>query len=56
MMNKLTAVRSDLIKLQQPLQSPLLALGDNHWKLPKILPDWEDTEEQDHELNCIIPL
>lgn len=50
LMNKLTSVGSDLIKLQQPLQSSVLALGDDHWKLSKILPDWENTEEQDHEL------
>ncbi|XP_037995592.1 uncharacterized protein LOC119702133 [Motacilla alba alba] len=50
LMNKLTTIGSDLVKLQQPLQSSLLALGDNHWKLSKVLPEWENTEEQDHEV------
>ncbi|RMC09769.1 hypothetical protein DUI87_13556 [Hirundo rustica rustica] len=49
LLNKLTTIGSDLVKLQQPLQSSLLALGNNHWKLTKILPEWEDTEERDHE-------
>lgn len=39
LMNKLTTVGSDLVKLQQPLQSSLLALGGNHWKLSKVLPE-----------------
>lgn len=30
LMNKLTVMGSDLVKLQQPLQSSLLALGNNH--------------------------
>ncbi|RMC20565.1 hypothetical protein DUI87_01416 [Hirundo rustica rustica] len=50
LLNKLTTIGSDLVKLQQPLQSSLLALGNNHWKLTKILPEWEDTEERDHEV------
>ncbi|RMC19805.1 hypothetical protein DUI87_03370 [Hirundo rustica rustica] len=50
LMNKLTTIGSDLVKLQQPLQSSSLALGDSHWKLSKVLPDWENTEEQDHEV------
>ncbi|XP_058280377.1 uncharacterized protein LOC131378803 [Hirundo rustica] len=50
LMNKLTTIGSDLVELQQPLQSSLLALGNNHWKLTKILPEWEDTEERDHEV------
>lgn len=41
LMNKLTM----MVKLQQPLQSSLLTLGNNHWKLSKILP-----EEQNHEV------
>ncbi|RMC21090.1 hypothetical protein DUI87_01947 [Hirundo rustica rustica] len=49
LLNKLTTIGSDLVKLQ-PLQSSLLALGNNHWKLTKILPEWEDTEERDHEV------
>lgn len=39
-----------MVKLQQPLQSSLLALGTSQWKLSKILPEWEDIEEHDHEL------
>lgn len=39
LMNKLATVGNDLVKLQQPLQSSLLALSNNHWKLSKILPD-----------------
>ncbi|RMC20819.1 hypothetical protein DUI87_01672 [Hirundo rustica rustica] len=50
LLNKLTTIGSNLVKLQQPLQSSLLALGNNHWKLTKILPEWEDTEERDHEV------
>ncbi|RMC21677.1 hypothetical protein DUI87_02545 [Hirundo rustica rustica] len=50
LLNKLTTIGSDLVKLQQPLQSSLLALGNNHWKLTKILPEWEDTEERNHEV------
>ena len=49
-MNKLTVMGTDLVKLQPPLQSSLLALGNNHWKLTKILPKWENTEERDHEV------
>ncbi|XP_064258607.1 uncharacterized protein LOC135289142 [Passer domesticus] len=49
-MNKLTATGSDIVKLQQPLQSSLLALGTSQWKLSKILPEWKGLEEQDHGL------
>nr|XP_032600663.1 uncharacterized protein LOC116806961 isoform X2 [Taeniopygia guttata] len=49
-MNKLTATGSDVVKLQQPLQSSLLALGTSQWRLSKILAEWEDIEEQDHGL------
>lgn len=42
LMNKLTTMGSNLVKLQQPLQSSLLTLGKNHWKLSKILPEWEN--------------
>lgn len=38
LMNKLTEIGSDVVKLQQPLQSSFLALGTNQWKLSKILP------------------
>lgn len=50
LMHKLTTVGSDLVKLQQPLQSSLLALGDNHWKFSKVLPERKNTEEQDDEV------
>lgn len=50
LMNKLTTVGSDSVKIQQPLQSSLMALRNSHWKLAKVLPKWEETEEQDHEV------
>lgn len=45
LMNKLTALGGDVVKLQQPLQSYLLALGPKQLKLSKILPEWENMEE-----------
>lgn len=50
LMNKLTAMGSNLVNLQQALQSSLLALCSTHWRLTKILPKWENIEEQDHEV------
>lgn len=45
LMNKLTAFGGNMVKLQQPLQSSLLALGTSQWKFSKILPEWENMEE-----------
>lgn len=50
LMNMLRVMGSDMVKLQQPLQSSLLALGTRQWKLSKILPEWENIEEWDHQL------
>lgn len=45
LMNKLIALGSDMVKLQQLLKSSLLPLGTSQWKLSKILPEWENVEE-----------
>lgn len=50
LMNKLAVMGGDMVKLQQPLQSSLLALGTSQWKLSKILPEWENIEEWEHQL------
>lgn len=50
LMKKLTVIRSNMVKLQQPLQSSLLALGTSQRKLSKILPEWENTKERDREV------
>ncbi|XP_053789324.1 uncharacterized protein LOC128782859 [Vidua chalybeata] len=50
LMNKLAAATNDLTKLTQPLQSSLLALGDNQWQVSKVLPRWRDIEDHDHDL------
>lgn len=44
-MNKLTALGGDMVKLQQPLPSSLLALGASQWKFSKILPEWQNMGE-----------
>ncbi|XP_050842348.1 uncharacterized protein LOC108963651 isoform X1 [Serinus canaria] len=50
LMNKLAAATSDLIKLKQPLQSSLLALGNSQWQVSRVLPRWREIEDQDHSL------
>lgn len=51
LMNKLATATSDLIKLKQPLQSSLLALGNSQWQVSKILPDFAaKTRDLDHRL------
>ncbi|RMC09858.1 hypothetical protein DUI87_13645 [Hirundo rustica rustica] len=59
LLNKLTTIGSDLVKLQQPLQSSLLALGNNHWKLTKILPEWKTQRSEimrDAQIRIVILL
>ncbi|XP_039946963.2 uncharacterized protein LOC120765837 [Hirundo rustica] len=50
LMNKLATATNDLVKLRQPLQSSLLALGTSQWEISKILPKWKEAEDQDHKL------
>ncbi|XP_068280354.1 uncharacterized protein [Nyctibius grandis] len=50
LINKLASLGDDMTKLQQPLQSSLSALGTHQWLLSKVLPQWLETEERDHEL------
>ncbi|XP_071895524.1 uncharacterized protein [Anas platyrhynchos] len=50
LMNKLATATSELTKLKQPLQSSLLALGTSQWQVSKVLPKWENAEDQDHKL------
>lgn len=50
LMNKLAATTRDLTKLQQPLQSSLLALGTHQWLLSNILPNWEKVNVNNHKL------
>ncbi|RMC10979.1 hypothetical protein DUI87_12171 [Hirundo rustica rustica] len=50
LMNKLATATNDLVKLRQPLQSSLLALGTSQWEISTILPKWKEAEDQDHKL------
>lgn len=55
LMNTLAVAGSNLVKLQKNLyKSFLLALGTSQWKLSRVLPGWENTEEQAHELTIIV--
>nr|XP_054508822.1 uncharacterized protein LOC129133220 [Agelaius phoeniceus]XP_054508823.1 uncharacterized protein LOC129133220 [Agelaius phoeniceus]XP_054508824.1 uncharacterized protein LOC129133220 [Agelaius phoeniceus]XP_054508825.1 uncharacterized protein LOC129133220 [Agelaius phoeniceus]XP_054508826.1 uncharacterized protein LOC129133220 [Agelaius phoeniceus]XP_054508828.1 uncharacterized protein LOC129133220 [Agelaius phoeniceus]XP_054508829.1 uncharacterized protein LOC129133220 [Agelaius phoeniceu len=49
-MKKLATAAGGLAKLNQPLQSSLLALGTSQWQISKVLPKWEKARDQDHKL------
>ncbi|XP_061873044.1 uncharacterized protein LOC133628652 isoform X2 [Colius striatus] len=48
-MNRLATANSDLIRLQQPLQYSLSALGTKKWLLSKGSPRWEKVERHYHD-------
>jgi len=39
-----------LNRLEQPLRSSFLTLGNHQWLFSNILPQWEETSENDHQL------
>ena len=48
--NKLVTTTGELNRLEQPLRSSLLMLGNHQWLFSNVLPQWEETSEKDHQL------
>jgi len=48
--NKLVTTTGDLNRLEHPLWSSLLTLGNHQWLFSNILPQWEETSEKDNQL------